>query len=124
MFRYKRPQAGQNRLFHQFGVETFGSVDPLLDAEVIALGMRFFASAELRNVKVQLNSVGDPESRAAYFEKLIAYFEPYKDELAEEARNRLYKNPMRILDSKDPRTKEIAASVPSILDLRRDYSLV
>ncbi|WP_124727960.1 histidine--tRNA ligase [Staphylospora marina] len=116
MFRYERPQAGRNRQFHQFGVEAFGSVDPYLDAEVIALGMRFFREAGLRGVTVQLNSVGDPESRARYFEKLIEYFEPYKDELAEEARGRLYKNPMRILDSKDPRTKEISAGAPSILD--------
>jgi ATP phosphoribosyltransferase regulatory subunit HisZ len=71
MFRYERPQTGRNRQFHQFGLEAFGSVDPLLYAEVIALGMRFFASAGLRNVKVQLNSVVDPKSRAAYFEKLI-----------------------------------------------------
>lgn len=116
MFRYENPQAGRRRQFHQFGVEVFGSTDPALDAEVIALGMKLFERLGLKEVRVEINSVGDPECRPKYREKLIAYFERYLDDLSEEARSRLYKNPMRILDSKDPKTKEIAMEAPSILD--------
>jgi histidyl-tRNA synthetase len=116
MFRYERPQAGRSRQFHQFGVEVFGGTDPALDAEVIALAMHYYTELGLKNVRAEINSVGDAESRPVYRQKLIEYFEPYKDELAPEARERLYKNPLRILDSKDPRTKEIAAGAPSILD--------
>ncbi|SFJ00951.1 histidine--tRNA ligase [Thermoflavimicrobium dichotomicum] len=116
MFRYERPQAGRYRQFHQFGIETFGSQDPAIDAEVIALGMQFLESLGLKGVKVEINTVATPEIRARYFDKLIEYFTPFKEELAKDAQNRLYRNPMRILDSKDPRTKEIAAGAPSILD--------
>lgn len=116
MFRYENPQAGRRRQFHQFGVEVFGSKDPALDAEVIALGMKFFERLGLKGVRVEINSVGDPQCRPKYREKLIAYFEKYLDDLSEEARARLYKNPLRILDSKDPKTKEIAMEAPSILD--------
>ncbi|SEM72955.1 histidine--tRNA ligase [Lihuaxuella thermophila] len=122
MFRYERPQAGRNRQFHQFGVEVFGSTDPALDAEVIALGMQYFESLGLKDVRVEINSVGDAQSRPVYREKLIEYFEPYKDQLSEDAQSRLYRNPLRILDSKDPRTKEIAAGAPSILDYLNDES--
>nr|WP_279388951.1 histidine--tRNA ligase [Baia soyae] len=123
MYRYERQQIGRYRQFHQLGVEAFGSFDPALDAEVIALGMQFFEELGLKGVQVEINNVGDPESRARYFEALIAYFEPYKEELAEDAQNRLYRNPMRILDSKDPRTKEIAKGAPSILDYLSEESL-
>ncbi|MBA4601341.1 histidine--tRNA ligase [Thermoactinomyces mirandus] len=116
MFRYENPQAGRRRQFHQFGVEVFGSADPALDAEVIALGIHYFEALGLTRVRVEINSVGDPETRARYRKKLIDYFEPYKEQLAREARDRLYKNPLRILDSKDPKTKEIARNAPSILD--------
>lgn len=116
MFRYERPQAGRSRQFHQFGIEAFGSTDPALDAEVIALGMNYFKSLGLKDVRVEINSVGDPECRAVYRDKLIAYFEPFKDQLAADAQSRLYRNPMRILDTKDPTTKEIAKNAPSILD--------
>ncbi|WP_286119272.1 histidine--tRNA ligase [Thermoactinomyces sp. DSM 45891] len=123
MYRYERQQVGRYRQFHQLGVEAFGSFDPALDAEVIALGMQFFEELGLKGVQVEINNVGDPESRARYFEALIAYFEPYKEELAEDAQSRLYRNPMRILDSKDPRTKEIAKGAPSILDYLSEESL-
>lgn len=116
MFRYERPQAGRNRQFHQFGVEAFGSTDPALDAEVIALGMNLFDSLGLKGARVEINSVGDAQCRPVYREKLIEYFEPYKAELSADAQSRLYRNPLRILDSKDPRTKEIAAEAPSMLD--------
>jgi histidyl-tRNA synthetase len=116
MFRYERPQAGRYRQFHQFGVEAFGSDDPALDAEVIALGLDFYQSLGIKGVRVGINNVGNPEIRAAYFEKLIAYFTPYEQELEADARARLYRNPMRILDSKHQRTQEIAMEAPSILD--------
>lgn len=116
MFRYENPQAGRRRQFHQFGVEVFGSADPALDAEVIALGSHYFKALGLNKVRVEINSVGDPETRARYRQKLIDYFEPYKEQLSKEAQERLYKNPLRILDSKDPKTKEIARNAPSILD--------
>ena len=116
MFRYENPQAGRRRQFHQFGVEVFGSLDPALDAEVIATGMHFYKSLGLKDVRVEINSVGDQETRERYRKRLIDYFEPVKDMLSEDARERLYKNPLRILDSKDPKTKEIAMKAPSILD--------
>lgn len=116
MFRYERPQAGRSRQFHQFGLEAFGSTDPALDAEIIAMGMQFFEALGLKGVRVEINSVGDSECRPAYMQKLIEYFEPYKDQLAADAQARLYRNPLRILDTKDPVTKEIASQAPSILD--------
>lgn len=116
MFRYENPQAGRRRQFHQFGVEVFGSQDPALDAEVIAMGMHYYKALGLKDIRVEINSVGDLETRDRYRQRLIDYFEPVKETLSEEARERLYKNPLRILDSKDPKTKEIAMKAPSILD--------
>jgi histidyl-tRNA synthetase len=116
MFRYERPQAGRYRQFHQFGVEAFGSDDPALDAEIISLGLDFYRSLGISGVKVGINNVGNPEIRAKYFEKLIEYFTPFEAELDADAKARLYRNPMRILDSKVKRTQEIAVEAPSILD--------
>ncbi|MCH5583636.1 histidine--tRNA ligase [Shimazuella sp. AN120528] len=116
MFRYERPQAGRYRQFHQFGVEVFGSDDPALDAEVISLGLAFYRSLGISGVQVGINNVGTPEIRAKYFEKLIEYFAPFEAELDQDAKSRLYRNPMRILDSKVKRTQEIAEGAPSILD--------
>lgn len=116
MFRYERPQAGRYRQFHQFGVEVFGSDDPALDAEVISLGLDFYRTLGISGVQVGINNVGTPAIRAKYFEKLIEYFAPFEAELDADAKSRLYRNPMRILDSKVERTQEIAADAPSILD--------
>jgi histidyl-tRNA synthetase len=116
MFRYERPQAGRYRQFHQFGVEAFGSDDPAIDAEVISLGLEFYRSLGIEGVRVGINNVGNPEIRAKYFEKLIEYFTPFEAELDTDAKSRLYRNPMRILDSKHKRTQEIATEAPSILD--------
>jgi histidyl-tRNA synthetase len=116
MFRYERPQAGRYRQFHQFGVEAFGSDDPALDAEIISLGLEFYRTLGISGVRVGINNVGNPEIRAKYFENLIAYFEPFEAELDADAKSRLYRNPMRILDSKVKRTQEIAQEAPSILD--------
>jgi histidyl-tRNA synthetase len=116
MFRYERPQAGRQRQFHQLGVEVLGSRDPRADAEVIAIASDFLTKLGLRDLVVDLNSVGSGEDRLVYREALVKYFTPYKSELDLDSRDRLSRNPLRILDSKDPRTQEIAQDAPSILD--------
>ncbi|NEQ20199.1 MAG: histidine--tRNA ligase [Microcoleus sp. SIO2G3] len=116
MFRYERPQAGRQRQFHQLGVEVIGSADPRADAEVIAIATDILKTLGLSNLNLDLNSVGNPEDRQQYREALVNYLTPYKDELDKDSQERLIRNPMRILDSKDNRTQEIAANAPSILD--------
>ena len=116
MFRYERPQAGRQRQFHQLGVEVIGSADPRADAEVIAIATDILKTLGLSNLNLDLNSVGNPEDRQQYREALVNYLTPYKDELDKDSQERLTRNPMRILDSKDKRTQEIAADAPSILD--------
>lgn len=116
MFRYENPQAGRFRQFHQFGVEAFAADDPALDAEVINLGMEFFHRLGLRDVKVEINSVGDPSCRSVYRQKLMDYFTPYRDQLSKEDQERLVKNPMRILDSKDPNIQSLIENAPVMLD--------
>lgn len=116
MFRYEKPQAGRFRQFHQFGVEVFGSDDPALDAEIIALGMEFFTALGLKNVRVEINSVGDQECRAVYRQRLVDYFSAYRDQLSNEDQIRLERNPMRILDSKDPKIQSLIAEAPVMLD--------
>ncbi|KRO18170.1 histidine--tRNA ligase [Lacticaseibacillus saniviri] len=116
MFRYERPQSGRQRQFHQIGVEAFGSESPALDAETIAMAEDLLTQLGARNVKVVINTLGDPESREAYHAALIAYLTPFKDELSEDSKIRLEKNPLRILDSKDKHDQEIVANAPQILD--------
>src|SRR4028119_838655 len=116
MSRYERPQAGRQRQFHQLGVEVIGSADPRADAEVIAIATDILKTLGLSNLNLDLNSVGNPEDRHHYREALVNYLTPYKDELDKDSQERLTRNPMRILDSKDKRTQEIAADAPSILD--------
>lgn len=116
MFRYEKPQAGRFRQFHQFGVEVFAGDDPALDAEVIAMGISLFRALGLQDVRVEINSVGDAESRNMYRQKLIDYFTPYREQLSTEDAIRLAKNPMRILDSKDPNIQELIAEAPIMLD--------
>lgn len=114
MFRYERPQAGRYRQFHQFGVEAFGAVDPAIDAEVISLGYQFCKELGLQGVKVEINSVGTPETRTAYREQLIAYLTPMKDSLCKDCKSRMERNPMRVLDCKVDHDKFHDA--PSILE--------
>ncbi len=116
MFRYERPQAGRQRQFHQLGVEVLGSADPRADAEVIAIASDLLKTLGLSRWKLDLNSVGALEDRQRYREKLVAYFTPYAAELDRDSQERLHRNPLRILDSKDPRTQAIAQEAPSILD--------
>ncbi|HEY9736315.1 MAG TPA: histidine--tRNA ligase, partial [Trichocoleus sp.] len=122
MFRYERPQKGRQRQFHQIGAEVLGSRDPRADVEVLALATDLLRSLGLRNLTFFLNSVGNPEDRARYREALVNYLTPYKDQLDPDSQDRLSRNPLRILDSKDPKTQEIAKDAPSILDYLGDDS--
>ncbi len=116
MFRYENPQAGRQRQFHQLGLEVIGSADPRADAEVIAIATNILQTLGLKNLNLDINSVGNPEDRHQYREALVNYLTPYKEELDKDSQERLSRNPMRILDSKDKRTQEIAQGAPSILD--------
>ena len=114
MFRYERAQAGRYRQFHQFGVEALGSTDPALDAEVIALGAMFYEAIGLDGVRVEINSVGTPAVRAAFRGKLLGFLEPLRDQLCEDCRKRMERNPLRVLDCKVDQDK--FGGAPSILD--------
>jgi histidyl-tRNA synthetase len=116
MFRYDRPQAGRYRQFWQWDVEVIGDAGPAVDAELIELGLRFYAEAGLADVEVLLNSIGDPACRPAYLERLAAYFAAHDDELPEAERNRLDTNVLRLLDSKDPAMAALVAAAPRITD--------
>jgi histidyl-tRNA synthetase len=122
MFRYERPQAGRQRQFHQIGVEVLGSADPRADVEVIAIASDILATLGLKTLKFALNSVGDREDRSKYRAALIDYLTPHKNELDKDSQDRLERNPLRILDSKDERTQKIVGDAPSILDYLSDKS--
>ncbi len=122
MFRYERPQSGRNREFNQFGVETFGSSDPMIDAEVISIIVNLFKILGLKGVKVNINTLGDVESRMAYREALLEYFKPYLDNLCEDCKNRYAKNPLRILDCKIDADSEILKKAPKIEDYLNENS--
>lgn len=116
MFRYERPQAGRLRQFHQIGIEAFGCDNPAIDAEVIAMAMELFKAFGITDIKLALNTLGDPASRTAYREALIEYLLPFKDQLSKDSQERLEKNPLRVLDSKEACDQAIIADAPSILD--------
>lgn len=116
MFRYERPQSGRQREFHQIGVEAFGSDNPATDVEVIAMALQLFTKLGLTDLRVAVNTLGDQKSRDDYRTALINYLKPHYDELSEDSQERLEKNPLRILDSKDPRDQKFVADAPSILD--------
>ncbi|WP_321387786.1 histidine--tRNA ligase [uncultured Enterococcus sp.] len=122
MFRYENPQAGRQRQFHQIGVEAFGSDNPAVDVESMAMAMDFFKQLGISEIKLVINSLGDKESRAAYRQALIDYLEPRAEELSEDSKRRLHENPLRVLDSKDRRDKAIVADAPSILDYLNEVS--
>lgn len=122
MFRYERPQAGRQRQFHQLGAEVIGCTAPRADAEVIGLATEILKSLGLKNLHLDLNSVGNPEDRQQYRQALVDYLTPYKDELDPDSQERLQRNPLRILDSKDERTQQIAQDAPSILNYLGLYS--
>lgn len=116
MFRYERPQAGRLREFHQIGVEAFGSSNPAIDVEVIAMAAAFFQELGLQGIRLHLNSLGTPGSRAAYRQALIDYLLPYKESLSADSQRRLEENPLRVLDSKEKADQEVVEGAPSILD--------
>ncbi len=122
MFRYERPQAGRQRQFHQIGVELLGSPAARADAEVIAIATDILRSLGLKNLHLNLNSIGSASDRLQYREALIAYLTPYKDDLDVDSQDRLSRNPLRILDSKDGRTQAILQTAPSILEHLCDES--
>ena len=115
-FRHERPQAGRLREFHQFGLEMAGSSAPSADAEVISLAKNILDRLGLKNIELNINSIGCPVCRAKYHQALRNYFESRKDELCDTCHERLEKNPMRILDCKSPICQEIAKNAPIILD--------
>ncbi len=113
MFRYERPQRGRYRQLHQFGVEFFGVDNPYADVEVLDLAQQILDRLEI-NATLHLNTIGDPQSRDAYRVALIEYFSKYRNDLSEDSQQRLDKNPMRILDSKDANDQRIAENAPKI----------
>jgi histidyl-tRNA synthetase len=115
MFRYERPQKGRYRQFHQIGIEVLGAAEPLADAEVVACGWHIQQDLGIAEGTVlEINTLGDAESRAAYRAALVAYFTEHQDGLSHDSRIRLEKNPMRILDSKDEGDRAIVAAAPVI----------
>ena len=115
-FRYERPQAGRQRQFHQFGIEALGSDKPSLDAEVIALAVQFFTEVGLKDLAVSINSVGCPTCRAEYNARLKEYLDKKSDVLCETCLERKDKNPMRVIDCKNPTCKENLNDIPFMVD--------
>jgi histidyl-tRNA synthetase len=122
IFRYERPQKGRTRQFSQFGVEALGSSSPLMDVEVIAFSVTTLKALGLKGIKVRINSIGDEESRDRYREALVEYFSQYEAELCGDCKNRLVKNPLRILDCKVDNNKEFFKNAPKISDYLNDVS--
>jgi histidyl-tRNA synthetase len=116
MFRYDRPQAGRFRQFWQFDVEAIGDPGPAIDAEIVELGLRFYREAGLPDVEVLINSIGDGACRPAYVADLGAYYRAHESELPPFELSRLGRNPLRLLDSKDPAMIEVNAAAPRIVD--------
>jgi histidyl-tRNA synthetase len=115
-FRYERPQAGRYREFHQVDIEAFGSADPDLDVEVIALGCEFYDAIGLTHVELLLNTLGDSVCRPGYRDLLLRYFQDHRDELCEEHQVRLEENPLRVLDCKRPDCEQVVAGAPRQID--------
>lgn len=115
-YRYEKPQAGRLREFHQFGVECFGTASPLADVEIIALAKSIFDTLGVRDLSLEINSIGCPKCRAEYHKALKEYFASRKDELCDTCKGRLDRNPMRILDCKSPICHEIAQGAPVVID--------
>lgn len=116
MFRYDRPQAGRQRQFNQVGVEVFGEAAPSIDAQVIILAYRFLRQLPLMGVTVQVNSIGDATCRPKYKEALVAYLTEHKSALCEDCQRRAAKNPLRVLDCKDPGCVQVVVGAPQIID--------
>ena len=115
-YRYEKPQAGRLREFHQFGLECYGTQSPVADAELICAAQSIFDRLGIKQLRLEINSIGCPACRAEYHRALKEYFYGYKDELCETCNSRLEKNPMRILDCKSPVCSKIAQGAPKITD--------
>ena len=122
MYRYERPQSGRFREFYQFGVEVFGCDEAIIDAEVISIAVNFYKLIGLKGIKVNINSLGDIESRNNYREALKEYFRPHLDKLCEDCNNRFEKNPLRILDCKVDNHLDIMKNAPKITDYLNETS--
>lgn len=116
MFRHENVQKGRQRQFHQIGVEAFGFDGPDVDAEQIVLLARLWQALGIADVELQLNSIGDADERAQYRQTLIAYFEQHAELLDEDAKRRLHSNPLRILDTKNPRMQAMCEAAPKLMD--------
>ncbi len=123
MFRHERPQKGRYRQFHQVGVEAIGFAGPDIDAEMILMGARLWDDLGLDGIELQINSLGQPEERAQHRAALIAYFEEHAEILDEDAKRRLYTNPLRILDTKNPALQDLCAAAPKLIDYLGEASL-
>ena len=121
-FRHERPQAGRYRQFHQVGVEAYGMAGPDVDVEVIALSHRFLKALGVGGLKLEINSLGGAEARKNYRAALVEYLSRFEAELDEDSKRRLLTNPLRVLDSKVPRTQAIAAEAPRLADYLEDES--
>lgn len=122
MFRHERPQRGRYRQFHQVGVEAMGFAGPELDAEVILLAVQLWKELGIDGVRLELNSLGQPEERKAHRAALVAYFEQHTDVMDEEARRRMYSNPLRVLDTKNPAMQDMVNAAPKLMDYLGDAS--
>jgi len=116
MFRHERPQKGRYRQFHQVGVESFGIAGPDIDAEMILMGARLWNDLGLDDIKLQLNSLGQPAERALHRAALITYFEEHAELLDEDGKRRLHTNPLRILDTKNPAMQDLCTAAPKLID--------
>lgn len=116
MFRHERPQKGRYRQFHQIGIEALGYADPEIDAEQILMCARLWRKLGIKDVTLQINTLGDAAARKQHREKLIAYLQGYDDLLDEDAKRRLHTNPLRILDSKNPAMQALIAGAPRLMD--------
>jgi histidyl-tRNA synthetase len=123
MFRHERPQRGRYRQFHQIGAEALGFGGPEVDAELILLAHALWQALGLKDVRLELNSLGQPPERKQHRAALIAYFEQHLDQLDEDAKRRLHSNPLRILDSKNPAMKALNEAAPKLLDFLGPESL-
>ena len=115
-FRYERPQAGRQREFHQIGIESFGSSNPLADIETIVLAHDLLAKLGVKNYELHINTLGNAQVRQDYHDALVNYFKPVREKLSEDSKRRLEKNPLRILDSKDEQDKQFLPKAPKIVD--------
>src|ERR1041384_6512160 len=116
MFRYERPQAGRYRQFHQLDVEAYGIAGPDVDVEMIAMSARLWRKLGLKNLRLEINSLGTAEARASYRSALVGFLKNHESSLDEDSKRRLSTNPLRVLDSKIPATQQILRDAPSVLD--------